>query len=205
MDRKVAEAFRSKVAAHVGKLRVGPGLASGVDIGPLYSKRARDSIAKDVHEAVDAGAKVVVGGDVPKASALANGAFYQPPVLDGVEEENTVDAKEEIIGPVLPLLTYADWDEAIRRANASRYGLSSYVFTRDLSLAEKAIRELRYGETYVNRVGPETPQGYHAGFRQSGLGGEGTVWGVRDYLQLKTVYVDGKEPHSADYFLPYPD
>ena len=205
VDRKVAEAFRSKVAAHVGKLRVGPGLASGVDIGPLYSKRARDSIAKDVHEAVDAGAKVVVGGDVPKASALANGAFYQPTVLDGVEEENTVVAKEEIFGPVLPLLTYADWDEAIRRANASRYGLSSYVFTRDLSLAEKAIRELRYGETYVNRVGPETPQGYHAGFRQSGLGGEGTVWGVRDYLQLKTVYVDWKEPHSADYFLPYPD
>lgn len=113
--------------------------------------------------------------------------------------------REEIFGPVLPLLTYSDWDEAIRRANASRYGLSSYVFTRDLSLAEKAIRELRFGETYVNRVGPENPQGYHAGFRQSGLGSEGTVWGVRDYLQLKTVYVDWKEPHSAEYFPPYPD
>ncbi len=205
VDRAVAEAFRTRVAGLVGKLRVGPGLAPGVDMGPLYSKHARDTIAKDVREAVDAGATVVVGGEVPKATAFAGGAFYQPTVLGDVEEENAVVAQEEIFGPVLPLLTFADWDEAIRRANASRYGLSSYVFTRDLSLAEKAIRELRYGETYVNRVGPETPQGYHGGFRQSGLGGEGTVWGVRDYLQLKTVYVDWKEPHRADYFPPYPD
>ena len=204
VDRAVAETFRAKVATLVGKLRVGPGLSSGVDMGPLYSPGARDAVAKDVHDAVAGGAKVVVGGEAPRSGALARGAFYLPTVLDDVTEENTV-AREEIFGPVLPLLTHTDWDEAIARANASRYGLSSYVFTRDLTLAEKAIRELRYGETYVNRVGPETPQGYHAGFRQSGLGGEGTAWGVRDYLQLKTVYVDWKEPHRADYFLPYPD
>ena len=204
VDRAVAEPFRAKVAAMVGKLRVGPGLERGVDMGPLYSSGARDAVAKDVTDAVAGGAKVVVGGEAPRSGALGRGAFYLPTVLDGVTEENTV-AREEIFGPVLPLMTYSDWDEAIQRANSSRYGLSSYVFTRDLTLAEKAIREIRFGETYVNRVGPETPQGYHAGFRASGLGGEGTVWGVRDYLQLKTVYVDWKEPHRADYFLPYPD
>ena len=204
VDRAIAEPFRAKVAALVGKLRVGPGLEKGVDMGPLYSPGARDAIAKDVSDAVAGGARVVVGGEAPRTGALGHGAFYLPTVLDGVTEENTV-AREEIFGPVLPLLTFSDWDEAIQRANSSRYGLSSYVFTRDLTLAEKAIREIRFGETYVNRVGPETPQGYHAGFRASGLGGEGTVWGVRDYLQLKTVYVDWKEPHRADYFLPYPD
>jgi acyl-CoA reductase-like NAD-dependent aldehyde dehydrogenase len=204
VDRSVADRFRSKVGALVGQLRVGPGLGSGVDVGPLYSFGARDQVAKDVTAAVAQGAKVVVGGDAPRTGSLANGAFYLPTVLDEVTEENVV-AHEEIFGPVLPLLTFADWDEAIRRANESRYGLSSYVFTRDLSLAEKAVRELRFGETYVNRVGPENPQGYHAGFRQSGLGGEGSVWGVRDYLQLKSVYVDWSEPHHADYFLPYPD
>ena len=204
VERSVAERFASKVSALARAIRVGPGLRPGVDMGPLYSATGRDSVANDVTTAVAGGARVVVGGGRPEEPALARGAFYLPTVLADVDEENFV-AREEVFGPVLPLLTYDDWDEAIRRANASRYGLSSYVFTRDLSLAEKAIREIRFGETYVNRVGPESPQGYHTGFRQSGLGGEGTVWGVRDYLQMKSVYVDWKEPHTADYFLPYSD
>jgi acyl-CoA reductase-like NAD-dependent aldehyde dehydrogenase len=202
VEEPVAARFREKVASLVGKLRVGPGLSGDVDVGPLYSVGARDAIAKEVQGAVAGGAKVVVGGPAPTAGPLGKGAFYLPTVLDGVTDSAAV-AREEIFGPVLPLLTFDDWDDAIRRSNASPYGLSSYVFTRDLARAEKAVRELRFGETYVNRVGPESPQGYHAGFRQSGLAGEGTVWGVRDYLQLKTAYVDWKEPHRADYFLPY--
>jgi len=204
VDRAIADDFLGKVEPLVRALRVGPGLRSGIDVGPLYSAAAQRSVTHDVERAVEEGARVVVGGKVPDDPALAKGAFYLPTVLDRVEEANPV-AQEEVFGPVLPILTYDEWGEAIARANESRYGLSSYVFTRDLSLAERAVRELRFGETYVNRVGPETPQGYHAGFRQSGLGGEGTVWGVRDYLQLKTVYVDWKEPHRADYFLPYRD
>ena len=204
VDTRIAEDFRQKVARLAGALRVGPGSRAGVDMGPLYSRGARDTVAKDVDEAVHRGAKVVTGGKPPDDPALSKGAFYLPTVLDGVTEENPV-ARDEVFGPVLPLLTYRDWDEAIARANSSRYGLSSYVFTRDLSLAEKAVHELKFGETYVNRVGPETAQGYHAGFRQSGLGGEGSAWGYRDYLQLKTVYVDWKEPHRASYFLPYSD
>ena len=204
VDRTVEAEFLARVEPMVRSLRVGPGLRPGVDVGPLYSAGARTSVARDVDRAVAEGARIVVGGKAPDDPSLAKGAFFEPTVLDRVAEENPV-AQEEVFGPVLPILTYDDWGEAIRRANESRYGLSSYVFTRDLSLAERAIRELRFGETYVNRVGPETPQGYHAGFRQSGLGGEGTVWGVRDYLQLKTVYVDWKEPHQADYFLPYRD
>jgi len=204
VQESVAEEFRQKVARLAGALRVGPGSRPGVDMGPLYSRGARDAVAKDVEAAVAQGAKVVMGGQVPSESPLDRGAFYLPTVLDEVTEENLV-AREEVFGPVLPLLRFRDWDEAIARANSSRYGLSSYVFTRDLSLAEKAVHELRFGETYVNRVGPESPQGYHAGFRQSGLGGEGSAWGYRDYLQLKTVYVDWKEPHRASYFLPYSD
>lgn len=204
VEQTVAEEFGRRVAHLAGALRVGPGSRPGTDMGPLYSNGARDAVSKDVDEAVADGANVVTGGGPPKDPALSSGAFYLPTVLDGVTDENIV-AREEVFGPVLPLLTYRDWDEAIARANSSRYGLSSYVFTRDVSLAEKAVHELRFGETFVNRVGPETPQGYHGGFRQSGLGGEGTVWGYRDYLQFKTVYVDWKEPHRASYFLPYSD
>ena len=204
VDRAVADAFVGKVAALVRALRVGPGLRPGVDVGPMYARSARDAVAAEVARAVAEGATPVVGGSAPDDPALEHGAFYRPTVLTDVHEEHAI-AQEEIFGPVLPVLTYDGWDEAIRLANDSRYGLSSYVFTRDLALAERAAREIRFGETYINRVGPENPQGYHAGFRQSGLGGEGTVWGVRDYLQLKTVYVDWKEPHVADYFAPYPD
>jgi acyl-CoA reductase-like NAD-dependent aldehyde dehydrogenase len=202
VERSAADALLKRLVPLVQGLRMGPGLSPGVDMGPLYALSARDQVAKDVDGAIASGARSVAGGTRPTDPALAKGAFYPPTVLDHVQEGNPI-AREEIFGPVLPVLTYDDWDEAIRLANDSRYGLSSYVFTRDLSLAEKAIREIRFGETYVNRVGPENPQGYHAAFRQSGLGGEGTVWGVRDYLQLKSVYVDWKEPHSADYFLPY--
>jgi D-glyceraldehyde dehydrogenase (NADP+) len=203
VHERVADEFGGKVEALVRSLRVGPGLAPEVDMGPLYSPKARDKIAQDVREATDQGARVSVGGTIPKEGALARGAFYAPTVLTGVDNDN-VASREEIFGPVLPLLTYDDFDEAIRRANESRYGLSSYVFTRDASLAERAARELKYGETYVNRVGPESPQGYHTAFRESGLGGEGTRYGVQDYLQLKSVYSDWKTPHRVpDYFLPY--
>ena len=200
----IEDRFRSKVERIVRTLRLGPGLRGNVDIGPMYSFSARDKVAKDVNEAVRDGARLVLGGKRPTQVALAKGAFFLPTVLSEVDEENPI-AREEIFGPVLPLLTFEDFDEAIRRANDSRYGLSSYVFTRDLSLAEKAVHELKFGETYVNRVGPESPQGYHAGFRQSGLAGEGSRFGVQDYLQLKSVYVDWKEPHQANYFLPYRD
>lgn len=198
----VADRFVAKVRKLVGALRVGPGLAPGVDVGPLYATSARDRIAEGVRTAVDAGARAVVGGSVPRAGRLARGAFYDPTVLTNVEESSAV-ASEEIFGPVLPVLTYATFDEALERANASRYGLSSYVFTGRAETAERAVRELRCGETYINRVGPETPQGYHAGFRQSGLGGEGTRWGVQDYLQLKSVYVDWRRRRDEAYFFPY--
>ncbi len=203
VPESLAPAFTRKLAVLVRALRVGPGTAPGTDVGPMCSVGARDDVATRTAAAVDRGAKIVVGGSAPSGGTLGKGAFYTPTILSDVDEDNPI-AEEEIFGPVLPLLTYQRFEDAIRRVNESRYGLSSYVFTRDLALAEKAAREIRYGETYINRVGPESPQGYHAGFRESGLGGEGTVWGVRDYLQLKTIYVDWKrKPDPAGF--PYPD
>ena len=199
---EVRERFLEKVRALVGGLVVGPPGHPGTDLGPLYSSAARDKVERDVGTAVEGGARVALGGHRPKTKALARGAYYDPTILVDVADDNPI-ASEEVFGPVLPVLAFDDFDEVIRRANASPYGLSSYVFTRSGALAEKAARELLFGETYINRVGPESPQGYHAGFRRSGLGGEGTRWGVYDYLQLKSVYVDWREPHSADYFLPY--
>ncbi|HUI38847.1 MAG TPA: aldehyde dehydrogenase family protein [Thermoplasmata archaeon] len=194
--------FLRKVSRLVGSLRVGPGLSPGVDLGPLYSVAARDSVEEKVRASVDGGSQLVIGGARPRSPALRAGAFYEPTVLSSVSESDPI-ASEEVFGPVLPVLRYTDFDEALARSNASRYGLSSYVFTNSLTRAERAVRRLRYGETYINRVGPETPQGYHAGFGESGLGGEGSRQSVEDYLQRKSVYVDWRSPHRADYFLPY--
>ena len=202
VHREVADRFVRKVVALVRALRVGPGLRPDVDVGPLYSSGARDQVARDVDEAVAGGGRRLVGGELPTSGTLSRGAFYPPTVIGGLEEENPI-AREEIFGPVLPILTYRTFDEAVGRANASRYGLSSYVFTGSASTAERAARELLSGETYINRVGPEAPQGYHAGFRQSGIAGEGTRWGVQDYLRLKSVYVDARRERTADYFFPY--
>ncbi|MCI4348646.1 MAG: aldehyde dehydrogenase family protein [Thermoplasmata archaeon] len=198
----IEKKFLGKLRRLVEGLRIGPGLAVDSDIGPLYAASARDAVEKDVERAVEGGAKVVVGGGRPDAKRLRSGAYYRPTVLAEVGDSDPI-VQEEVFGPVLPVLTYRSFDEAIDRANASRYGLSSYVFTRSLARAERAARELRFGETYINRTGLESPQGYHAGFRSSGLGGEGSRQSVEDYLQLKSVYVDWRERPSADYFFPY--
>jgi acyl-CoA reductase-like NAD-dependent aldehyde dehydrogenase len=204
VEESIVTKFVAKVRALGSALHVGPPLAPGAEVGPLYSANARELVAKDVAEAQVEGASVALGGDRPADPALAHGAYYMPTILTDVTESNPI-ATEEIFGPVLPVLTFRSLDDVLARANASRYGLSSYVFTESATTAERAARELRFGETYINRVGPESPQGYHAGFRQSGLAGEGTRWGVQDYLQLKSVYVDWRSPRSADYFFPYRD
>lgn len=201
----VADAFVRKVSALAAALRVGPPTVPQVDLGPLYALAARDRVAEEVDLAVAGGAKVATGGEAPSSGPLKAGAFYAPTVLSDVPESAKVIA-EEIFGPVLPVQSVKDMDEAIDRVNRGRYGLSSYVFTRDAALAERAARRLKYGETYVNRAGPETPQGYHTAFRASGLGGEGSRYGITDYLQLKSVYVAWASPHGPDaLYFPYAD
>jgi acyl-CoA reductase-like NAD-dependent aldehyde dehydrogenase len=202
VDRAVHDRFVQSVQALTKALVVGDPLQDGVDLGPMYSSGARDSVERDVSAAVAGGAHLLQGGVRPKGKELAAGAFVEPTILTDVSDDNPV-AQKEVFGPVLPVLAFDDFDDALRRANASPYGLSSYVFTRSVGLAEKAARELRFGETYINRAGPESPQGYHAGFRQSGLGGEGSRWGLYDYLQLKSVYVDWREKPSEESFFPY--
>ncbi len=203
VDEKVAARFVAKLSRLTARLRLGPGLARGSEVGPLYSPSARDHVHAMVEAARADGARILLGGQLPSRGPLRQGAFY-PPTLVGDLSDSSPLVRDEIFGPVLPLLTFRTLDEVVDRANRSEYGLSSYVFTRSAAVAERLAREIRFGETYVNRVGPESPQGYHAGFRRSGLGGEGTRTGVTDYLQLKSVYVDWNDRPSADDLFPYP-
>jgi lactaldehyde dehydrogenase/glycolaldehyde dehydrogenase len=98
--------------------------------------------------------------------------------------------RREIFGPVLPIMTFRDLDEAIELANDCEYGLTSSIFTRDLSVAMRAANELKFGETYINREHFEAMQGFHAGWRKSGIGGADGRHGLEEFLQTRVVYLN---------------
>ncbi len=199
---KVADRFQEKLRTLSRSLRVGPGWTPGMDMGPLMSAGARDRVEKMVEEARAHGARVIAGGKAPSGRVPPKGAFYEPTVVTGLTDDSPL-IQEEIFGPVLPVLRVEDVDEAVDRANRGQYGLSSYVFTRDATVAERAAKGLRFGEVYINRVGPESPQGYHAGYRQSGLGGEGSRFGLLDYMNVKSIYHDWGVPFNTEGWMPY--
>jgi acyl-CoA reductase-like NAD-dependent aldehyde dehydrogenase len=184
----VADEFVDRLLARVRRLRVGPGLEEGVHLGPLHTERQRQRIEQQVQDALDRGARLVCGGRRPDEPRLRRGFFYEPTVLVDADPQARV-AEEEVFGPVLPIWRVADLDEAIQRANASRYGLGSSVWTRSLERASVAAERLETGYTWVNsvnRIYDELPFG---GTKQSGFGKEHGVEALDYYLETKSVVV----------------
>ncbi len=200
VHRDVYEAFTRKYTMAVKALRVGDPLSEGTDIGPLISQDQLDKTSEALGKAVDQGAQVLIGGQRPKR--LKRGYFFEPTIVADVEQDWDI-MQEEVFGPVSPLHTFEEFEEVIRYANDSRYGLASYVFTRDADVAMRAAHEIKFGETYINQTGPELLQGYHTGWRESGYGGEGSRYGYECYTQVKTVYWNYSGDLQADYLFPY--
>ena len=160
-----------------------------LDMGPLINQAGLTNVGDMVQTAVDAGAQVVCGGAA--AEDKVTGFFYQPTLLDGVEKGAPI-TREEVFGPVLPVVTVKDLDEAIEFANSSEYGLTSSVYTENVHKAHKAARELLYGETYINRENFEAMQGFHAGRRNSGIGGADGKHGIMEYVETHVTYIESK-------------
>ena len=160
-----------------------------LDMGPLINQAGLTNVGDMVQAAVDAGAQVVCGGAA--AEDKGTGFFYQPTLLDGVEKGAPI-TREEVFGPVLPVVTVKDLDEAIEFANSSEYGLTSSVYTENVHKAHKAARELLYGETYINRENFEAMQGFHAGRRNSGIGGADGKHGIMEYVETHVTYIESK-------------
>ncbi|MFV3411435.1 aldehyde dehydrogenase [Pseudomonas nitroreducens] len=185
VQRQVADQFIEKIAAAMAATRFGdPNVQADLDMGPLVNRIGLDKVAQMVRTATGQGAQVITGGAV---ADLGKGFHYQPTVLAGCRGDMEI-MRKEIFGPVLPIQVVDDLDEAIALANDSDYGLTSSIYTRNLSAALKASRELDFGETYINRENFEAMQGFHAGTRKSGIGGADGKHGLYEYTHTHVVY-----------------
>ena len=182
----VYDAFREKLAAAVKKLKVGNGLDEGVTQGPLIDEKAVAKVEELVADAVGKGAKVLLGG---RRHALG-GTFYEPTILDGATPEMDL-AQEEIFGPVSPLFRVRTEEEAVALANDTSVGLASYLYTRDLGRAWRVAEALEYGMAGVNTGLISNAMAPFGGVKESGLGREGSKYGIEDYLVLKYVCMAG--------------
>ena len=178
----VAEEFGEKLGKRMGALTLGRGQDDGVDVGPLIDEKAVETVGKLVRDAIDDGARKVVGDEVPDGP----GYFYPPTVLLDVPQGSAINV-EEIFGPVAPITTFTSEEEAIRKANETEYGLSSYVYTRDLSRTIRLAESLEFGMVGINTGLISNPAAPFGGVKASGFGREGGFEGIEEYLE--TTYV----------------
>ena len=186
VHESVAAEFTEKVTAAMRQTVVGDPLDPATEMGPMVSKRQRELVGATVDQALSDGAKLECGGG-NHASKI--GYYFQPTVLTNCRQETSI-MQQETFGPVLPIATFETLEEAIANANDCEYGLTSSIYTRSLDTAMRASNELKFGETYVNRENFEAMQGFHAGWRKSGIGGADGAHGLEEYLQTHVVYLD---------------
>ncbi|MDR0832789.1 MAG: aldehyde dehydrogenase [Candidatus Symbiothrix sp.] len=184
----IKEKFVEKVVAGMKATKVGnPNEVADLDMGPLVEANALKSVEEKVAKAIQQGAKLLCGGK----RIGTKGYFFEATVLDNCTQKMDI-IQEETFGPVLPIVEYTDLNDAIAWANDCEYGLTSSIYTQNLDTAFKLIRSLKFGETYVNRENFEAMQGFHAGYRKSGIGGADGKHGLEEYLQTQMVYLETK-------------
>lgn len=188
VHHKIKDAFLEKLITGMKQVKVGnPCEIKDLDMGPLIEANALQSVSEKVEKAIKQGAKLIYGG-----KRIGNkGYFFEPTILAEATQKMDI-IQEETFGPVLPLVEFSDVNDAIAWANDCEYGLTSSVYTQNLDCAFRLVRALKFGETYVNRENFEAMQGFHAGWRKSGIGGADGKHGLEEYLQTHVVYLETK-------------
>ncbi len=176
----IYDAFVTKLREAVSKLKVGSGLDEAVTIGPLINQEAIDKVKTHIADAVKHGAKIVAGGN-PHA---LGGLYFEPTILTDVAPECLL-MREETFGPVAPLIRFREEKEAVHMANDTESGLAAYFFTRDISRAWRVAEALEYGMVGINEGVISTEVAPFGGIKQSGLGREGSKYGIDDYVEIK--------------------
>jgi succinate-semialdehyde dehydrogenase/glutarate-semialdehyde dehydrogenase len=186
VQESVHEAFAAKLAERVAQLKVGNGFESGVQQGPLINKEAVEKVESLIADALKHGAKLVIGG---KRHALG-GTFFEPTILRDVTPECAC-AREEIFGPVVTLFRFRDEAEAIRMANDTPYGLAAYFYARDLGRVMRVAEGLEYGIVGINEGIISTEVAPFGGVKESGIGREGSKYGIEEFLEIKYLALGG--------------
>jgi succinate-semialdehyde dehydrogenase/glutarate-semialdehyde dehydrogenase len=187
IHESVADEFAQKLSAKFAALKVARGVEEGTNIGPVIDEKSRNSIHALVTDATSKGAKILTGGVIP----TGEGYFYPPTVLQGVAANSEI-LNNEIFGPVAPIVTFKTEDEAVEMANDTEYGLVAYAFTKDLNRGLRLAERLETGMFGLNTGLVSNPAGPFGGVKQSGLGREGSLEGIEEYLE--TVYVGIADP-----------
>lgn len=180
----VYDAFAAKLLAAVNQLKIGDGLQSGVTIGPLIDDKAVLKVEEHIDDAVSQGARIMCGGK----RVDGKGTFFQPTILTDVPPSAKV-AKEETFGPLAPLFRFKDEQDVIAQANDTEFGLAAYFYARDLSRVFRVGEALEYGIVGINTGIISTEVAPFGGIKSSGLGREGSKYGIEDYLEIKYMCI----------------
>ncbi len=186
VHEKIYDEFLDKFTNEVSKIKVGNGLEDGITSGPLIDKSSLEKVINHVQDAVNTGAKIAIGGDVHSLG----GNYYQPTVLSNVSTKAKITF-EETFGPVAPLYKFSSDDEVIKMANDTPYGLASYFYSRDIGRIWRVAEALEYGIVSINNGLPTIAEVPFGGVKESGMGREGSRYGLDDYLTIKYISMGG--------------
>ena len=186
VQRGVAKTFAEKLAARVAQMKVGDGLEQGVVLGPLIDDAAVEKVDELLADATSKGAEVMLGGGRHELG----GRFYKPTIVFGTTQEMRV-AREEIFGPVAPIFIFDEEKEAVAYANDTEFGLASYFYTRDVGRVFRVMEALEYGIVGINEGLISTEVAPFGGVKESGMGREGSKYGIEDYLEVKYALIGG--------------
>jgi succinate-semialdehyde dehydrogenase/glutarate-semialdehyde dehydrogenase len=184
----VMDAFAERFTTHVSQLKVGHGEDPDTQMGPLIDMRSLQRVHSLVSSALEAGARLLTGGHRLTDGLYQQGSFYAPTVLADVTPDMAV-AKEEVFGPVAPLIPFQSEEEVLAKANATPYGLAAYVFTRDVRRVFEISERLEVGMVAVNSASLSVPQAPFGGIKESGQGREGGHFGLEEFMNLKYVSI----------------
>ncbi|UTX59856.1 betaine-aldehyde dehydrogenase [Klebsiella michiganensis] len=186
---RLKAAFEEKILAHVARIRPGDPFAESTNFGPLVSFPHRDNVLRYIAIGKQEGARLLCGGEVLKGEGFDRGAWVAPTVFTDCDDQMTI-VREEIFGPVMSILSYDDEEEAVRRANATEYGLAAGVVTPDLNRAHRLIHRLEAGICWINTWGESPAEMPVGGYKHSGIGRENGVQTLHSYTQIKSIQVE---------------
>lgn len=189
VEQGIYDRFLERAAERTRAIRIGDPLDGDTQMGPLVSRAQLDKVLAYVDAGRAEGARLVAGGGRPTLQGFEGGFFMEPVIFADVRDDMTI-AREEIFGPVMSVLKFSGEEEAIRRANATEFGLAAGVFTRDLARAHRVVAALQAGTCWINAYNLTPVEIPFGGYKQSGIGRENALEALSHYSQVKTVYVE---------------